>query len=159
MIKEILILGGLTLLPILELRGSIPYGIFKTDMHWILVFIVCIFFNILVAPISYFIYDKLIHIFLKIKIIERYWKLYVEKTRKNIKKYVDKYGEIGLAIFIGIPLPGSGVYSGVLGGYLVGMDYKKIFKASVIGVLIAGITVLAVCLTGVGIFKIFVKTI
>jgi len=155
--NNILILIGLTLLPVLELRGSIPYGIFKTDLHWSIVFIICIIANIMVAPLSYFIYDKIIHIFLKIKVIDKYWNIYIEKTRKNIKKYVDKYGEIGLAIFIGIPLPGSGVYSGVLGGYLVGMSYKKILKASIIGVLIAGVIVLTICLTGVGIFKIFVK--
>lgn len=159
MINDILILIFLTLLPFLELRASIPYGILKTDLHWSVVFLVCVVFNILLAPVIYFLLDKLIHIFLKVEVINKCWRWWTERTEKKIKKYVDKYGEIGVAIFIGIPLPGSGVYSGALGSYLIGLSYKKFIKAAIIGVLIAGVIVLLVSLTGVGIFKIFVKSI
>lgn len=155
--NDILMLILLTLLPFLELRASIPYGIFKTDLHWSLVFFVCVLFNIILAPIIYFFLDKIIHLFLKIKAIDKCWQWWVNRTQKRIKKYVDKYGEIGVAIFIGIPLPGSGVYSGALGSYLIGLSYKKFIKAAIIGVLIAGIIVLIVSLTGVGIFNAFVK--
>ncbi|MCG2719439.1 MAG: small multi-drug export protein [Nanoarchaeota archaeon] len=157
--NEILILIGLTLLPFLELRASIPYGIFNTDLHWSLVFLICVVFNIILAPIIYFFLDKVMHIFLKIKAIDKCWQWWTSKTQKKIKKYVDKYGELGVAVFIGIPLPGSGVYSGALGSYLIGLSFKKFIKAAIIGVLIAGVVVLIVSLTGVGIFKVFVKSI
>lgn len=155
--NDILMLILLTLIPFLELRASIPYGILKTDLHWSLVFIVCVLFNIILAPIIYFFLDKIIHLFLKIKVIDKCWQWWVNRTQKRIKKYVDKYGELGVAIFIGIPLPGSGVYSGALGSYLIGLSFKKFIKAAIIGVLIAGIIVLIVSLTGVGIFNVFVK--
>lgn len=151
--NEILILILLTLVPFLELRASIPYGIFKTDLHWSLVFIVCVVFNIILAPVIYFFLDKIVHLFLKIKSIDKCWQWWTERTQKRIKKYVDKYGEIGVAIFIGIPLPGSGVYSGALGSYLIGLSYKKFIKAVILGVLIAGVIVLIVSLTGVGAFE------
>jgi uncharacterized membrane protein len=157
--NDILMLIFLTLLPFLELRGSIPYGIFKTDLHWSVVFLICSVVNILLAPLIYAFLDKFIHLFLRIKIIDKIYQKYVEKTQKKIHKYVEKYGELGVAIFIGIPLPGSGVYSGALGSYLLGLSYKKFFIAAVIGVLIAGVIVTIVSLTGAGAFGIFVKTI
>jgi len=70
------------------------------------------------------------------------------RTQKNIQKYVDKYGELGVALFIGVPLPGSGVYSGALGAYVIGLKLKKFIIADIIGVLIAG-TIVTIISTGV----------
>ncbi|MBU0535532.1 MAG: small multi-drug export protein [Nanoarchaeota archaeon] len=138
----------ITLLPFLELRASIPYGILKLGMGWIVVFAVCVIANIALAPVVYFFLDKVIHIFLRIKVINRIYQHYVEKTQKKIHKYVDKYGEWALALFIAVPLPGSGVYTGMLAAYLLGLGYKKSFYAAVIGVLIAGIIVTLISVTG-----------
>ena len=127
-------LALITLVPWIELRLSIPYGIFKTDIAPIYVFLMAVVVNILLFfPIYFglkFAYKYLIR-----------WKFF-EKTTTRIRKkgepYIKKYGFIGLGIFIGIPLPGSGVYSGTLLAWLVGMGWKKAFAAAVIGVLIAG---------------------
>ena len=70
----------------------------------------------------------------------------LEKTRHKIHPYVERYGELGVAVFIGIPLPGSGVYTGALGAYLLGVDRKKFSVANVIGVLIAATAVTLICL-------------
>lgn len=127
-----------TLVPWIELRGSIPYGIIDTGLHPVIVFLTAIVVNILLFFPIYF----------GLKFAHKYlvrWKFY-EKTTTRIREkgepYVKKYGVIGLGIFIGIPLPGSGVYSGTLLAWLVGMDWKKAFVAAVIGVLIAGSIVL-----------------
>ncbi len=157
--NDILMLILLTLAPFLELRASIPYGIFTTDIHWSIVFLICVVVNILLAPILYFLIDKFIHIFLKVKIIDKYYQKYVEKTQKKIRSVVEKYGELGVAIFIGIPLPGSGVYSGALGSYILGLSFKKFMIASVLGVLIAGIIVLVISLTGAEALSMFIKQI
>lgn len=146
--NNILELILITFLPFLELRASIPYGILKEGMSWQLVFLVCVVTNIILAPIIYFFLDKVIHLFLRIKVIDRIYQHYVAKTQKKIKKYVEKYGEWAVAVFIGIPLPGSGVYSGMLASYLIGLGYKKSFYAAVIGVLIAGIIVTLISVSG-----------
>jgi len=73
------------------------------------------------------------------------------------KKPIDKYGEMGIAIFIGIPLPGTGSYTGALGAYLMGIGYKKFIIANVIGVLIAGTIVTLVVLSGVETFDFLIK--
>ena len=69
---------------------------------------------------------------------------------------MDKYGEIGLAIFIGIPLPGSGVYSGALAAYLIGMNFKRFIIAATIGVFIAGTIVTLATIGGTSAF-IFIR--
>ena len=84
---------------------------------------------------------------------------YVEKTQKKIHKYVEKYGTLGVAIFIGIPLPGSGVYSGAIGSYVLGLSYKKFILAAILGVLIAGIIVTIVTLIGGNGLAVFIKPV
>lgn len=159
MLNNILILIALTLLPFLELRASIPYGVFNTDLHWLYIFIICVITNIILAPIIYLLFDKIVFIATRIKMIDGLYKSYIERTQKRISKYVNKYGVLGVALFIGIPLPGSGVYSGAVGAHLVGIDFKKFIIASIIGVLIAGILVTIICLTGNGLFSFFIKRI
>ena len=144
-------------MPFLELRASIPYGILNTDLNWMIVFIICVLANIILAPIVYFFIDKVVHLFFFIKPFHKFYNYYVAKTQKKIHKYVEKYGEIGVALFIAVPLPGSGVYSGALAAYIVGMSYKDFIKAAIIGVLIAGIIVTAISLTGNEAFKFFIK--
>jgi len=75
----------------------------------------------------------------------RVWPI-LEMTQHRIHPYVEKYGELGVAVFIGIPLPGSGVYTGAFGSYLLGLDRMKFAVANVIGVLIAAAAVTSLCL-------------
>ena len=81
------------------------------------------------------------------------------KTQKKLHPKVEKYGVWGLSIFIGIPLPGSGVYSGAMGGYLLGFTKKEFYIATVVGVLIAAAAVTAVVMSGSTILDIFIKKV
>ena len=157
--QDILELIFITFLPFLELRASIPYGILVKQMNITAVFLICVITNIILAPIVYIFLDKFIHVFFYFKPLEKLYHKYVEKTQKKIHKYVEKYGTIGVAIFIGIPLPGSGVYSGALGSYVLGLGFKKFMLAAVLGVLIAAVIVTAVTLVGVNGLSVFVKLI
>ena len=153
MLKEIFILFLITLIPFIELRGSIPYGISILGLNWFTVFLIAVISNAIVGPLIYFLLDKFIHKFLlKKKWFFNGYNNLIEKKQKKIKKYVDKYGEIGIAIFIAIPLPGTGSYSAALGSYIMGLGYKKFIIANLIGVLIAGIIV---TLTTIGIKSLF----
>ena len=148
MFNKIAYMVFITMLPFLELRASIPYGINVLRMPWPTVFIVCIIANILIGILIYFLLDKFVHLFLRYKIFSKPYNHIVLKTQKNIQKSVDKYGELGVALFIGVPLPGSGVYSGALGAYVIGLNFKKFIIADIIGVLIAG-TIVTIISTGV----------
>ena len=148
MINNILYLIFITLLPFLELRASIPYGINVFRMPWLNVFIVCVIANIILGILIYFMLEKFVKFFLRYKIFSKPYNKIVLTTQKKIQKSVDKYGELGVALFIGVPLPGSGVYSGALGAYVIGLNFKKFIIANIIGVLIAG-TIVTIISTGV----------
>jgi uncharacterized membrane protein len=101
--------------------------------------------------------ELIIKIITLVKPVEKFWHGYVERMQKRIHKAVEKYGEWAVAIFIGIPLPGSGVYSGAVAAYLIGLDFRKFLIANIIGVLIAGVVVTLLSFTGAGAFGIFLK--
>ena len=153
MFKQILILIGVTLIPALELRASIPYGIFGSErfgivekMPWLLVVAVCILANIVLGLMVFWLMDPVMKFMDRFKWFKTKIEPILERARKKLHPYVEKYGEIGVALFIGVPLPGSGVYTGAVGAYLLGLDKKKFAIANLIGVLIAGTAVALICL-------------
>ena len=125
----------------------------------IVVFLICVFANAVLGPVIYLFLDNVIHLFLRIKTVDKAYNYYVERTQHKIHKYVDKYGLIGVSLFIGVPLPGSGSYSGALGSYLLGIDMKRFIIANIVGVLIAGVLVTIISLTGDVLFSIFIKVL
>jgi len=147
----------LTFTPFLELRASIPYGIIVAEKPWWLVVAVAVVINIILGPIIYWILENLLHLILKIRLVEKLWDRIIVRTQKKVHPLVEKYGTWGLSVFIGIPLPGSGVYSGAFGGYLLGFTKKEFYIATVLGVLIAAAAVTVVVLTGTTTFELFLK--
>ena len=139
----------LTLVPALELRAAIPYGVYALGRgQWPVVFALAVVTNIALGPVVYILLDRFLHLVLKIKFCDRLWQRMVVKTQKKIHAKVQKYGVLVLGLFIGVPLPGSGVYSGAAGGYVLGFSHRDFFKATVLGVIIAGVAVLLVTLLG-----------
>jgi uncharacterized membrane protein len=155
--KNILVLILITLIPTLELRASIPFGILRGAMPWWGVVLVCMITNFILGPLVYLFLDKAMVLLLRFEWVNRIYQRTVAKTQRRIEKSVDRYGEMGVALFIGIPLPGTGSYSGALGAYLIGLGYRKFIIANVIGVLIAGVIVTTIVLSGVEVFRVFIK--
>ena len=147
----------LTFFPFLELRASIPYGILVAKQPCFAVVITAIVANIILGPILYFLLDKMLHLLIRIRVVDWFWSRMIIKTQKKVHPLVEKYGTLGLSVFIGIPLPGSGVYSGAIGGYLLGFTRKEFYIATVLGVLTAATAVTAIVLTGSTTFEIFLK--
>ena len=147
----------LTFLPTLELRASIPYGILATDLPLFVVVLVAIVVNILLGPLVFLLLDTVVTFMRKFAWFEKLFARIVERPRKKISKAVDRWGELGIALFIGIPLPGSGVYTAALGAYLLGLDKKKFFIATIIGVVIAAVAVTIITLTGSSLFEWMIK--
>ena len=147
----------LTFTPALELRASIPYGILVAGLPWFVVVPLAIVVNILLGPVVYFLLDKFLHLLLRIHFMNRMWDRMIVKVQRKIHPLVQKYGVVGLGVFIGIPLPGSGVYTGAAGGYLLGFTRREFYVATVMGVLIAGTVVTAVVLTGSTAFDLFIR--
>jgi len=149
----------LTLAPFLELRASIPYGILVAKLNCVTVVALAVVVNILLGPILYVLLDTMLHAVLRLPLAKRLWDRMILRTQRKIHPLVAKYGVWGLSVFIGIPLPGSGVYSGAIGGYLLGFTKKEFYVSTVLGVLIAAAIVTAVVLTGAETLRVFVKAV
>ena len=148
MIKTVIWLTAITMIPALELRASIPVGILtmKGQVSWPAVVLICTVANIVLGWLVFMVLAPVFSFIRKWAWFEnRIWPV-LERTRHKIRPYVEKYGEIGVAVFIGIPLPGSGVYTGAFGSYLLGLEKRKFIVANVVGVLIAAAAVTALSL-------------
>ena len=148
--KAILSLIATTFIPGLELRASIPVGFFSSDIRSQLglvgVVALCLVANIFVGVIVFALMSPIEKIFRKWGWFDRkVWPVF-EKKREKLRPLVEKYGVWGVAVFIGVPLPGTGAYSGAVGAYLLNLDRKKFWLANFLGVLIACIAVTAICL-------------
>ena len=142
----------LSILPISELRGGIPYGIVN-NVNPGLTFAIAVIFNFLISFPVFFFLDNLHRYFLKIKSYKSFFNKYVEAKRKSFEKHVGtKFEFWALVIFVGIPLPLTGCYSGALIAWLFNLKRRKSYLALFLGVLIAGIIV---TLTTLGIKSLF----
>ena len=133
----------LSMSPISELRGAIPLGI-ALGLDPYTVFLVAVLFNILVFFPVFFVLKFFYYIFERFKIIRDT----IEGVRKREKGLVQKYGILALLIFVAIPLPLTGAWTGTIIAWLLGLDWRKSLTAISLGVLIAGIVILFVTLSG-----------
>jgi uncharacterized membrane protein len=147
----------LTFFPALELRASIPYGILMAGIEWWWVVAVAVVTNIVLGPIVYVLLNQFLHLMLKVGWFNRIWEGSIVPKQHKIHRKVERYGVWGLSVFIGIPLPGSGVYSGAIGGYLLGFTFLEFLVSTILGVLIAAAIVTAVTLTGAEAFSFMIK--
>lgn len=138
----------LTLLPALELRASIPYGLLATELPVWLVVAAAVAVNWLIAPLVYLVLKYLLHFLLRWRWFDRVWQGYSTRVLARTERAVNSWGSWGLAVFIGIPLPGSGVYTGALGAYLLGMGFRRFMWVALVGVLIAAGLVSLIVLSG-----------
>lgn len=146
----------LSLLPISELRGGIPYAVTSDIPLWA-AFVLCVLSNMLVIPICYLFFDTLHKQFYKIGLYKKLFDKWVERTRKKAERNVAKYGYWGVMLFVAIPLPITGAYTGTLASWILELDRKKSFKYLAGGVIIAGIIVSLATISGIKAFEIFMK--
>ena len=157
MLRSLLTLVLITFMPAFELRASIPYGFYDTAISAPATVAVCLIANIALAPLVWLFLDRGIHIFLRVEWIAGIYQRVVGQARDRLHPYVERWGTRGLALFIGVPLPGSGVYSGALGAYLLGFGFRQYMIASVFGVLIAGSVVTAAVVRGTSAWSFLIK--
>lgn len=130
----------MAMLPIVELRGSIPVGVaLGLDVRYSL--LLSLIGNILPVPfIIVFIRRILVWLQTKSKWLDRVIKKKVEKTMRH-QDLIIKYELIGLMILVAIPLPGTGAWTGALFAAFLDLRLKNAFPAILLGVIIAGIIV------------------
>ncbi len=142
---------ALAVSPISELRGAIPWAILKHHFPWYYAFSLAVIGNLLPVPFILLFLDSFSRLLSKISVFEKMLNWLFERTRRR-GKIVERYGWIGLALFVAIPLPITGAWTGSLIAVLFGLKFKHAFLSIFIGILIAGVIVTCATLLGWTIF-------
>lgn len=141
MLKEYLIAFLISMVPLIELRGAVPYAILW-GLPVIPSYIVCIIGNMLPVPIIFFFARKVLEWGADKPVIGKFFSFCLNKGRSGGEKLKSKAGRglyFALFLFVGIPLPGTGAWTGTLAASILDMDFKKSVLAVMAGVVLAGI--------------------
>ena len=132
--KSYLIVFLISMVPLIELRGAIPYAV-GFGIPLVPAYIIAIIGNMLPVPFIYFFARKVL-------VIGRFFTFCLEKGEKGGKALQAKAGRglfVALLLFVGIPLPGTGAWTGTLAASLLDMDFKSSVLAVMLGVILAGL--------------------
>ncbi len=155
MLKKYLLVFLISMIPLIELRGAVPVGLSQLwgdSLQIFPLYIICIIGNMLPVPFIFFFARKILVWGSDKKFIGKFFKFCLEKGEKGGKKLQEKAGRglyWALFLFVGIPLPGTGAWTGTLAASLLDMDFRKSVIAVIAGVVLAGIIM---GLASVGIF-------
>jgi uncharacterized membrane protein len=134
------------MLPISEVRGAIPFGLYL-GMSFKQAFWLAVLGNISFVAPALFLFEPVSRRLRKLRLWSRFFDWVFERTRKN-SDTIQKYEALGLAIFVAIPLPMTGAWSGVVAASLFKIRFRYAFSAIILGVMGAGLIVLALCALG-----------
>ncbi len=130
----------ISMIPVVELRGGLPVGI-ASGLPFPMAYLAAVLGNILPVPFIIIFIQKIF------AWLRKHWSWMdgfvtkMEKRAESKRGTVEKYGPWGLLIFVAIPAPGTGAWTGALIAALMNMELKKAFPVIVIGVCIAGLLV------------------
>lgn len=141
MLKKYAIAFFISMVPLIELRAAVPYAL-TMNLPVLPAYIVCIIGNMLPVPFIYWFARKVLEWGKDKPIIGKFFTFCLNKGEAGGKKLQAKAGRglfIALLLFVGIPLPGTGAWTGTLAASILDMDFKKSVTAVMCGVVLAGI--------------------
>jgi len=153
-LPEELIVIIISALPVSELRGGIPVGLALYNFSILKSFFLAVFGNFIpVIPLLLFL-KPVREFFSKWGPLKKFFDWFFERTRRNAK-IVEKYEAIGLALFVAIPLPFTGAWSGCVAATLFKLNFKYSLIAILAGIFLSGIIVTILSITGIGVVQHF----
>ena len=139
-IPPLLVTGLISMIPIFELRGGIPVGIALFKLHPVTVYFTCVVFNLIpVLPILLLL-NPLRRLLSRVPPFRGLFR-YLERKAARNKRLIERYEEIGLTLFVAIPLPVTGAWTGSIIAEVMGLKVMKSFLSITLGVALAGIIV------------------
>lgn len=148
-----------SLLPISELRGAIPYAI-SNGIPWYVAYGYCVFLNALVGPLVFIFLSTVHKLFYRWEWYQGIFDKFVDRARHKLEDKIKSYGFWAIMLFVAIPFPITGAYTGTLAAWVFGLKKRKTFLAVLLGVMISGAIVTSVWFFGGEAIKaIFIKDI
>ena len=155
MLKNYLIVFFVSMVPVVELRGAIPIGL-GLGLPVLPTYIICVLGNMLPVPLIYFFARKVLHWGADKKYIGKFFSYCLEKGEAAGHRLMKKAGRgglfVALMLFVGIPIPGTGAWTGTLAASFLDMGIKTTALSVSLGVIIAGIIMGAASMAGVHVF-------
>ena len=145
--SEIIKIFIISMLPITELRFSIPYGILYTNLNTSTVVITSIVGNISIGIFTIYLIPSIFAILSKVNIFKQLINFIISRTKRK-SKIIENLKYYGLIIFVSIPLPLTGVWTGALASQLLGLNKSKSIWAIIIGVLLSSTIVTSLTILG-----------
>ena len=139
------------MVPLIELRGAIPISQIM-GLSVIPSFIVCMVGNMIPVPIIYLFARKVLEWGKDKPVIGKFFTFCLEKGEAGGRKLEEKVGRglfVALLLFVGIPVPGTGAWTGTLAASILDMDFKQTVTAVMLGVLLAGVIMMTASYLGV----------
>jgi uncharacterized membrane protein len=133
--------------PIVELRGAIPLAIKTYDIPWPWSLLTSYIGNLLPVPFLLLLLEPIAKLLSRIKIFEKIIDWLFERTRRR-GILIERYKKIGLTLFVAIPAPVTGAWTGSVAAFLFGIKFKHAFICIAVGVFIAGVIVTTLTLLG-----------
>ena len=146
-ISQGLIVVIISVLPVLELRGALPVAINLFHMEWYQAFCLAVIGNLLPVPFLLLFLESLAKVVSKVALGKKLVNWVFEHTRRR-GAVIEKYERIGLMLFVAIPLPVTGAWTGSVAAFLFGLKFRYAFLSILFGVIIAGGIVTSLCLLG-----------
>ncbi|MBQ8969694.1 MAG: small multi-drug export protein [Lachnospiraceae bacterium] len=141
MVQQYIIIFFISMVPLIELRGAIPYAV-GFGLPLLPSYIICIIGNMIPVPFIFFFARKVLEWGADKPVIGKFFTFCLEKGHKGGQKLQEKAGRglfVALLLFVGIPLPGTGAWTGTLAASILDMDFKSSVTAVLLGVILAGI--------------------
>ena len=155
MLQKYLFVFLVSMVPLIELRGGVPIAV-GMGLPYFPSLAVCVIGNMLPVPIIYFFARKVLEWGRDKKYIGKFFTYCIEKGEHGGQKLTRKAGRgglfIALLLFVGIPLPGTGAWTGTLAASFLNMGIKSTSLAVCLGVILAGFIMGVVSMTGVHVF-------
>ena len=145
----------ISMVPIVELRGAIPFGVLKCGVPWQQAVIIAMIGNMLPVPIIFFFARKVLEWGKDKPVIGKFFSWCLVKGHHGGEKLKAKAGKgmfWALLLFVGIPLPGTGAWTGTLAASMLDLDFKKSVAAVMCGVLLAAAIITTATALGLDIF-------
>jgi uncharacterized membrane protein len=142
MLKAIILTFLISMVPVIELRGGLPFGVAQ-GLAPLYAALVSIAGNLLPIPFLLKLVPKIFD-FLRDKKYTKKLIAWLEKKAEKNRKTIDKYGWLGLYILVAVPLPGTGAWTGALVSSCFKMKFWPSMAAIIVGVLTAGAIVLGI---------------
>jgi len=137
----------MAMIPVIELRGAIPVAINAFHLPWYEAYGLAVLGNLLPVPILILFFDSAAKIISKVPIGKRFIDWLINLGTGRSKK-IEKYKELGLFIFVAIPLPVTGAWTASLISIILGFKFRIAFLFIALGVLAAGVIVTILSLLG-----------